>query len=40
MDFFTRSLGLATPEQLFYLTNTGKYFAYWAKGYEGDKNTF
>jgi hypothetical protein len=23
IDFFTRSLGLAAPEQLFYLTNTG-----------------
>jgi hypothetical protein len=39
IDFFTRSLGLATPEQLFYLTNTGKYLAYWPRGYEGDKNT-
>ncbi len=39
LDFFTKSLGLATPEQLFYLTNDGKYLAYWPKGYEGDKST-
>lgn len=39
IDFFTKSLGLATPEQLFYLTNDGKYLAYWPKGYKGDKST-
>ena len=39
IDFFTKSLAIATPDQLFYLTNDGKYLAYWPKGYEGDKNT-
>ena len=39
IDFFTKSLALATPGQLFYLTNDGKYLAYWPKGYKGDKST-
>lgn len=39
IDFFTKSLGLATPGQLFYVTNDRRYLAYWPKGYKGDKNT-
>jgi hypothetical protein len=39
IDFFTKSLTLTTPEQLFYLTNDGKYLAYWPKGYLGKKTT-
>lgn len=38
-DFFTKSLEFAKPEQLFYLTNDKKYFAYWPKGYDGRKTT-
>jgi hypothetical protein len=30
--FFTESMGFATPEQLFYVTNNDKYVAYWPKG--------
>ena len=37
--FFKKTLEIATPEQLFYLTEDGKYLAYWPKGYEGRKTT-
>ena len=36
-DFFTKSLGLAGPEKLFYITKDGKYYAYWPKKYDGSK---
>jgi hypothetical protein len=39
IDFFTKSLTLTTPDQLFYLTDDGKYLAYWPKGYGGEKTT-
>ncbi len=39
IDFFMKSLQLASPEQLFYLTNDGRYIAYWPKGYKGKKTT-
>jgi len=37
--FFTESTQFATPEQLFYVTNSGKYLAYWPKNYDGKKTT-
>ncbi len=37
--FFINSFRFATPEQLFYVTDSGKYVAYWPKGYPGPKNT-
>ena len=37
--FFKKTLEIATPEQLFYLTEDGKYLAYWPKGYKGRKTT-
>ena len=37
--FFRKTLEITTPEQLFYLTEDGKYLAYWPKGYEGRKTT-
>ena len=38
-NFFKKTLEIATPEQLFYLTEDGKYLAYWPKGYKGRKTT-
>ena len=37
--FFRSALEIATPEQLFYLTEDGRYLAYWPKGYKGKKST-
>ena len=39
IDFFTKSLEVASPEQLFYTTNDKKYYAYWPKNYKGAKTT-
>ena len=39
VDFFTKSLEVASPEQLFYTTKNGKYYAYWPKNYKGSKTT-
>lgn len=39
IEFFTKSRGFATPEQLFYTTGDGRYLAYWPKGYKGKKTT-
>ncbi len=38
-DFFIKALEFATPEQLFYVTKDGRYYAYWPKGYDGTKTT-
>lgn len=38
-DFFFSALKLATPEQLFYVTNDQKYCAYWPKKYGDIKST-
>jgi hypothetical protein len=38
--FFLESLDFATIEQLFYVTESNKYLAYWPKGYAGKKSTF
>lgn len=39
IDFFTESRKFATPEQLFYVSNDKRYFAYWPKSYNGEKST-
>jgi hypothetical protein len=39
IEFFKKSLGLTTPEQLFYKTSANKNLAYWPKGYKGPKTT-
>ena len=37
--FFNEAQKFATPEQLFYVTDSGKHLAYWPKGYAGAKST-
>ena len=37
--FFTEARKFAAPEQLFYLSDDNKYFAYWPKHYKGSKST-
>ncbi len=37
--FFEKALEIATPEQLFYITNDSRYLAYWPKNYRGKKTT-
>lgn len=37
--FFKESLDITNPEQLFYSIKDGKFYAYWPKGYEGEKTT-
>ena len=39
IDFFTKSLKIATPEQLFYTTKDGRRYAYWPKDYKSVKTT-
>lgn len=39
IEFFTKSRNFATPEQLFYVSDDNRYFAYWPKGYKGEKAT-
>ena len=39
IDFFTKSLEVASPEQLFYTTKDKDFFAYWPKTYKGPKTT-
>lgn len=39
IDFFTKSLEVASPEQLFYTTRDKRYYAYWPKNYKGTKTT-
>jgi len=38
-DFFIKTLKLANPEKLFYSTKEANFFAYWVKGYKGEKTT-
>jgi len=38
-DFFTKSLEVAPPEKLFYVTTENNYYAYWPKNYKGVKTT-
>lgn len=37
--FFSNSKSFASPEQLFYRTDDGKYLTYWPKRYRGKKST-
>ena len=37
--FFEKALEIATPEQLFYITDDGRYLAYWPKNYKGRETT-
>lgn len=39
IDFFRKSLKLATPDKLFYISKDKKYWAYWPKKYKGRKTT-
>jgi len=39
IEFFTESQKLATPEQLFYVGDDFRYYAYWPKSYRGKKTT-
>lgn len=39
IDFFAKSLEVASPEQLFYTTKDKKYYAYWPKTYKSAKTT-
>jgi hypothetical protein len=39
IEFFTESSSFATPEQLFYLGDDNRYYAYWPKFYTGRKST-
>jgi hypothetical protein len=38
-EFFTKASEFASLEQLFYLSNDNRYYAYWPKKYTGTKNT-
>ena len=37
--FFTEARKFAAPEQLFYLSDDNRYYAYWPKAYKGSKST-
>jgi hypothetical protein len=37
--FFSESVKFATPEQLFYVGDDFRYYAYWPKSYRGKKST-
>ncbi len=39
IKFFIEARKFASPEKLFYLSDTGKYYAYWPKSYKGTKST-
>lgn len=40
IEFFRQALeNFAEPEQLFYISDDGKYYAYWPKSYKGKKST-
>jgi len=39
INFFLKTLEVATAEQLFYVSNDNRYYEYWSKGYEGKKKT-
>jgi len=40
IEFFRQALkNFAEPEQLFYISDNGKYYAYWPKSYKGKKST-
>ena len=37
--FFIKALEISTPEKLFYITDSGRFLAYWPKDYKGKKST-
>jgi len=39
IKFFTEARKFAAPEQLFYLSDENRYYAYWPKSYKGSKST-
>ena len=39
IQFFRESYKFASVEQLFYLGDDGRYYAYWPKEYKGTKRT-
>ena len=39
VEFFTESRKFATSEQLFYVSDDSRYYAYWPKDYKGAKST-
>ncbi|MBA7667928.1 hypothetical protein ES703_76030 [subsurface metagenome] len=39
IEFFTEARKFAGPEQLFYLSDDKRYYAYWPKNYRGSKST-
>ncbi len=39
VEFFTESRKFATSEQLFYVSDDSRYYAYWPKDYKGTKST-
>lgn len=39
INFFTEAREFASPEQLFYQSDEGHYYAYWPKSYKGEKTT-
>lgn len=39
IKFFTAARKFAAPEQLFYLSDDNRYYAYWPKSYRGSKST-
>lgn len=39
IEFFNESQNFSTPEQLFYLGDNSRYYAYWPKSYKGKKAT-
>lgn len=39
IEFFTEAQKFASPEQLFYIGDDNRYYAYWPKSYKGKKQT-
>ncbi|MAF85529.1 MAG: hypothetical protein CL875_03485 [Dehalococcoidales bacterium] len=39
IKFFTEARKFAAPEQLFYLSDAGRYYVYWPESYKGSKGT-
>lgn len=39
IEFFKESQSFSTPEQLFYVGDDSRYYAYWPKSYKGQKST-
>ncbi|MBW2147036.1 MAG: hypothetical protein JRG73_20780 [Deltaproteobacteria bacterium] len=39
IEFFNESQKIATPEQLFYVGDDSRYYAYWPKSYRGKTST-